>query len=75
MAKKKAAKKVDAVQPHYEVMVNDGNLGGAAVVDLDELGDIARKHLVDGKMDRVKLTIVPCRQMGEHAMERCDGVK
>lgn len=59
----------------YRVVVNNGNEGGAAIVDLEELGAIASRVLCEQKARSVALTVTPIIVQGELGAERADGIK
>lgn len=75
-APKKAARKIGkAVKPAYAVTVNGGNVPGAAITSLKELGAIAEKHLVADGARAVTIEVKALMTQGATGAERVDGVK
>ncbi len=74
-AAKKTAPRKPAPVAQYEVTCNGGNAPGGTVVNLKELGAIAKRQLVDEKAGQVTLTVKPLLQPGQYGAERVDGVK
>ena len=76
--KKKAAKKARpkkvAPKAAYDVLINNGNDGGRALLDLDEVLDIADEYLLGRKDRELTLRITAKMTQGETGACRVDGV-